>query len=111
MSQRPRTYSRITEQALTLLGQQIQLGRKRRRMPERELAERIGIARSTLQLIEKGSPSVAIGTVLEAAYLMDVVLFTPDTNSLEQQIEISRDKLALLPRSIRNVEQEVINDF
>ena len=65
----PRPYSRLTKEALTLLGAQVRLARKRRRMTEMELAERAGIARSTLQLIEKGDPRVEIGLVFEAATL------------------------------------------
>src|ERR1700733_8639512 len=50
----PRPYSRLTKDALTLLGAQVRLARKQRGMTEVELAERAGVARSTLQLIEKG---------------------------------------------------------
>ena len=52
MPSTPRSYSRLTEEALVLLGKQIRLARKRRRMSEHDLAARIDIARSTLQLIE-----------------------------------------------------------
>ena len=92
MSSIPRTYSRIAEEALLLLGKQIRLARKRRRMSERELASRIGIARSTLQLIEKGSSSVAIGLVFEAAVLTGVDLFVPETLMLAPQLERINDK-------------------
>ena len=61
-----RTYSAITKEALRLLSLQIKMARKERRMTEAELAERIGVARSTVQLIEKGAPTVAVGLVFEA---------------------------------------------
>ena len=107
----PRSYSRLTEEALLLLGKQIRLARKRRRMSERDLAARIGIARSTLQLIEKGSPSVAIGLVLEAAVLTGVDLFVPDATTLAPQLERTEDKLALMPGSVRRPGREVDDDF
>lgn len=107
----PRSYSRLTEEALLLLGKQIRLARKRRRMSERDLAARIGIARSTLQLIEKGSPSVAIGLVLEAAVLTGVNLFVPDATTLAPQLERTEDKLALMPGSVRRPRREVDDDF
>ena len=107
----PRSYSRLTEEALLLLGKQIRLARKRRRMSERDLAARIGIARSTLQLIEKGSPSVAIGLVLEAATLTGVDLFVPDATTLSPQLERTEDKLALMPGSVRRPGREVDDDF
>ena len=107
----PRSYSRLTEEALLLLGKQIRLARKRRRMSERDLAARIGIARSTLQLIEKGSSSVAIGLVLEAAVLTGVDLFVPDATTLAPQLERTEDKLALMPGSVRRPRREVDDDF
>lgn len=76
MSSKPiRTYSRATEAALRLLAKQIRLARKQRGFSERALAERVGIARSTLQRVEKGDPRVEIGLVFEAAMIAGVDLF------------------------------------
>ena len=111
MPSTPRTYSRLTEEALLLLGKQTRLARKRRRMSEHYLAARIGIARSTLQLIEKGNPSVAIGLVLEAAALTGVDLFVPEATTLAPQLERTDDRLALMPGSIRKPRHEVDDDF
>ena len=111
MASVPRTYSRFTLEALALLGSQIKLARKSRRMSEKELAERAGIARSTLQKVEAGDPSVNIGLVFEAATLSGVRLFVPDTTSLAPQIDRLEDKLALLPKSIRKPRREVHDDF
>lgn len=111
MPSTPRAYSRLTEEALLLLGKQIRLARKRRRMSEQDLAARIGVARSTLQLIEKGSPSVAVGLVLEAATLTGVDLFVPEATSLAPQLERMDDKLALMPAAIRKPRREVDDDF
>lgn len=106
-----RTYSRPTQEALALMGGQIRLARKQRRMSEAELAERIGIARSTLQLIEKGSPKAEIGLVFEAAHLVGIPLFVPEPSALAAQIARVEDKLALLPHSIRRPRTEVKDDF
>jgi DNA-binding XRE family transcriptional regulator len=106
-----RPYSRLTKDALTLLGAQVRLARKQRGMTELELAERAGIARSTLQLIEKGDPRVEIGLVFEAAILAGVSLFVPEATSLAPQIERLEDKLALLPRSIRRPKGTVNDEF
>lgn len=46
---------------LSQMGEQIKLARKRRKLTTLQVAERADISRSTLNLIEKGSPSVAIG--------------------------------------------------
>ena len=109
----PRSYSYLTEEALLLLGKQIRLARKRRRMSEQDLASRIGAARSTVQLIEKGAPSVAVGLVFEAATIAGVDLFVPEATTLAPQLERADDKLALMPRSIRKPasEREFDDDF
>ena len=111
MPRRTRTYSSLAEEALVLLGQQIRFARKSRRMSEMELAERAGVARSTLQRIERGDPRVEIGLVFEAAILTGVPLFEPDTTTLAPQIERVRDKLALMPAYIRKSRREVDDDF
>ena len=111
MASRPRTYSRLTREALALLGKQVRLARKGRRMSEHDLAARVGIARSTLQRIEKGDPSVEIGLVLEAAALTGVDLFVPEATTLAPQISRIEDKLALMPGSIRKTPHEIDDDF
>jgi transcriptional regulator with XRE-family HTH domain len=108
---RPRTYSRLSQEALRLLGAQVRLARKQRGMTETELAERVGVARSTLQLIEKGDPKVEIGLVFEAATLAGVGLFAPEAATLAPQLERVADKIALLPHAIRRPRQEVKDDF
>jgi transcriptional regulator with XRE-family HTH domain len=47
---------------LQKLGEQIKLARKRRRLTTLQVAERASINRSTLYQIEKGNPSVSIGS-------------------------------------------------
>lgn len=46
---------------LEQMGENIKLARKRRKLTTTQVAERAGIVRSTLYLIEKGDPSVAMG--------------------------------------------------
>ncbi|MBS1571620.1 MAG: helix-turn-helix transcriptional regulator [Bacteroidetes bacterium] len=43
------------------MGENIKLARKRRKLTAIQVAERAGIARSTLYLVEKGDGSVAMG--------------------------------------------------
>lgn len=50
-------YNQLLEQ----MGENIKLARKRRKLTTVQVAERAGIARSTLYLIEKGDPSVTLG--------------------------------------------------
>ena len=47
------------------LGEQIRLARLRRKHSAQLIAERAGVSRSTLWLVEKGNAAVAIGTYLQ----------------------------------------------
>ncbi len=51
-----------TQEYLTQLGEQVKLARLRRKLSVELVAERAGISRATLWAVEKGTPSVAIGT-------------------------------------------------
>lgn len=93
------------------IGTLIKLARKQRKMSEADLAARIGIARSTLQMIEKGSAKAEIGLVFEAAHLVGVPLFVSEPSALAAQIGRVEDKLALLPQSVRRPRTEVKDDF
>jgi len=111
MRKTPRTHSKVTHQALTLLGLSIRQGRKQLRMSEADLAERIGISRTTLQKIERGDAFVEIGLAFEAAFLVGVSLFEVEGSSLAGRIERAQDKLALMPKIIRKPQTEVSDDF
>jgi transcriptional regulator with XRE-family HTH domain len=58
------------EDTLKELGTNIKLARKRRRLTEEQVAERAGIARSTLQLIEKGEAGVAISFYVQVLFVL-----------------------------------------
>lgn len=111
LTEQPRTYSRMTREALIMLGSLIRLARKQRKMSEADLSARAGIARSTLQLIEKGHPKVEIGLVFETATLVGVPLFVTEPSRLGSEIARINDKLALLPQSVRRPRTEVKDDF
>ncbi len=106
-----RTYSKYAQEAVTLLGKQIKLGRKQRKWSEKNLAERAGISRATLQKIESGDMSCAIGLVFEVATLVSINLFEQDKLPLSKHIEQTRDKIALLPKRIRVKTKAVHDDF
>ena len=63
-----------TQRVLDTMGQQIKMARLRRNLATELVAERAGISRATLWAVEKGSPTVSIGTyaaVLHALGGMD----------------------------------------
>ena len=55
---------------LETLGENIKLARLRRRLSSEQIAERAGIGRKTVTNIEKGSPSVAIGSYLQVLFIL-----------------------------------------
>jgi len=111
MEVRARPYSRLTLEGLTLLARQIRLARKQRKLSESDLATRAGIARSTLQLIEKADPRVEVGLVFETAVIAGVSLFESGATTLAPRISQIDDKLALLPKKERRPRRMVKDDF
>lgn len=62
---------------LAQMGENFKLARKRRKLTTTQVAERAGVARSTLYLVEKGDASVALGAyfnVLRVLGLQDDML-------------------------------------
>jgi len=106
-----RPYSKYTQQAVKLLGKQIQLARKQRRWSENELAERAGIARATLQRIENGDMACTIGLVFEVATLVGIKLFDADSETLRGQVVETEERIALLPKHIHPVKKVVDDEF
>ncbi len=106
-----RTYSKYSQEAALLLGKQIKLGRKQRKWSEKNFAERVGISRATLQKIENGEMTCAIGLVFEAATLVGINLFDQNRLPLSVSIEQTGDKIALLPQRIQSQTKVVDDDF
>ena len=105
-----RTYSKYALNAVMLLGKEIKNCRKLRGWSEIELAERAGISRATLQKIEKGDMSCAIGLVFEVSTLVGVNLFEGE-DSLSHQTRYMEMMKAVLPKRIRAKEKAVKDDF
>lgn len=54
------------------MGENIKLARQRRKLTAVQVAERAGIARSTLYLIEKGDSSVAMGSYFNVLRVLGI---------------------------------------
>ena len=93
-----RPYSRLSRHAIVLLGRQIRLARKQRRMTAQEIAARAGISRGLVQRIEKGDPGCQIGAVFEVAAIVGVPLFAADDAELSARIKDVDQRLTLLPK-------------
>lgn len=108
---RTRTYARQTHAALSVLGKMIRIGRMARGMTAQDMADRIGISRTTLYNIERGAPGPEIGTVFEAAALAGIRLFDQDDAALRTENARLAEKLTLLPKSVRPARPEVDDAF
>lgn len=91
----------VVTRALKRLGSDLKNARRRRRIKAALMAERVGVTRTTLDRMEKGSPTVGMGIYATAIYSLDpeklealATIFTDDT--LGQAI-LDRD----LPKRIR----------
>lgn len=84
-----------------MLGQNIRLARRERRWTIKELASRVGVGEVTMRKVERGDPSVSLGTVFEAAALVGVPLFSADPERRALEAERIAARLALLPTSVR----------
>ena len=64
------------------MGENIKLARLRRKLTAGQVAERAGISRSTLWQVEKGLPSVAMGTYAQILFVLglekDLLLLSRD---------------------------------
>lgn len=58
------------EKIMTEFGNNLKLARHRRRLRVEQVAERAGISRTPLWLVEKGSPTVAMGTYIQVLFVL-----------------------------------------
>ena len=90
MKSKGANYTQKQKNLLTTLGENIKLARLRRKLSIRSMAERAGIATSTLGNIENGSPSVSLGSylqVLSVLRLEDDLLLIASQDPLGRQIQ------------------------
>ena len=104
-------WSKITSEASQLLGLEVARARKERRWTAVELSERAGITAVTLRKVERGDPTVALGTVFEVATLVGVQLFGVERDALPDLIVRVQNRLALLPTRVRESSGIVHDDF
>jgi transcriptional regulator with XRE-family HTH domain len=108
---RKRSYSRYTIAAVELLGTLVQLERKSRRMTAQEMADRLGVDRSTLQRLEHGDPKVELGLAFEACAILGIPLFEEDAQGLTMRLAEAGKRLVLLPTRVRSKQLTVSDDF
>ena len=106
-----RSYSRYAREATELLGLMIRNARIERNITVAEVAERAGISRGLMQRVEKGEMGSSIGAAFEAAAIVGLRLFEAEPTTLTRHLAMERDKLSLLPQSVRTGTTKVKDDF
>jgi transcriptional regulator with XRE-family HTH domain len=65
------TFPSVQKQ-LSALGFRLRLARERRKLGTELFAERMGVSRETLRRMEKGDPTIAIGTFMRALRVLNL---------------------------------------
>ncbi len=105
-----RTYSPPAIEAAKILGGRIRLARQERRWTSEDLAERLGVTRNTVRKVERGAMTVALGTALEAAALLNVPLFDESSSVRGRELMRIQHTLSLLPARVDKL-PDVDDDF
>lgn len=88
--------------ALSKLGRDLALARRKRGISTTDMASRLFVSRDTLWRLERGDPSVSLGTLAAAAFVLQLHerianLAAPATDSLALELDENR-----LPKRIRH---------
>ena len=98
---RNREFSPVTLSALRMLGDRVRVSRRERRLRAAEVAERVGVSLTTIRKVERGDPTVALGTAFEVAAIVGVALFHEERARRVAEAEYLTSRLAVLPAAVR----------
>ncbi len=81
--------------AIRKLGRDLALARRRRGISTADMAARLFISRNTLWRLERGDPTIALGTVATAAFVLQLHdrlanLAAPATDALALTLDVAR---------------------
>lgn len=87
--------------ALRRLGRDLAVARRKRRISTADMASRLFVSRGTLWRLERGDPSVAMGTLATAAFILQLHdrlagIAAPERDTLGLELDA-----AALPKRIR----------
>lgn len=101
----------LARAALSHFASLLRIRRKERKLTLDELADRLGASVPTVRKMLDGAPSVAIGTYFEAARILGVPLFDPDSARFSGTAARTAEIDALLPSRVRKRPEEIDDDF
>ncbi len=90
-------------EALERLGRNIRTARLRRRMPQQQLAQRIGVSRFVVSDVERGKPTTGIAAYLGALWALNLLdhmhdVVDPDRDEEGKTLEHARSPRTARPR-------------
>jgi len=97
--------------AIKLLASDLATARKRRRIPQRLMAERMMVSLYTLQRLEHGDPGVGLGIVATALWVLGLTDRLAALASPEHDAVGMTEGLRQLPRRIRKSASKTDLDF
>lgn len=103
------TLSMSAKNALKLFSMLLEKERRKKGYSQKDLAQRAGVSRFSVQNILKGEPSVSIGTYFEIAVILGVPLFTDNSHKLASMIKQVEEVISLLPSHV-HLEKEILDD-
>lgn len=89
----------------------IKLARTERGFSQHNLAQRLNVSRYLVMAIEKGSPTVTIGVVFEAAAILGIRLLAEDALALQKLESTIASFNAILPKRVRLKNEPVDDNF
>ncbi len=101
----------VAKAALSHFAALLRVRRKERKLILDELADRLGVSTPTVRKMLDGSASVAIGTYFEAAHVLGVPLFDPDSDRFALTASRTAEVESLLPKRVRSRHTEIDDDF
>ena len=84
------------------LGENVRIARKRRRLLQADLAQKVGVTEKTVRRLERGDAGVSIGNVLSVLWALGLIsnvkaLADPDRDEHGKTLELAR-----LPKRVRH---------
>jgi len=86
--------------AALLMGANVRQARINRRWTAAELGAHAGCSRHTIAAIERGTPSVAFGNVLNVCTALGIPLFVPDPAELARLTRAQIELVRLIPERV-----------
>jgi len=96
------------QEALERLGRNIRTARLRRKLPQEELAQRMGVSRFVVADIEKGKPTTGIAAYMGALWVLGLLTHMRDVADPERDEEGKTLERARSPKTARS--RRVLSD-